>query len=508
MNLPEDYIPIEDKINEFKAYLGSTDRAIISARFGDGKSTFLKEFSEKSKDEYILFTINPLHYQVADNKDIFEYIKRDVLLQILSYAEFNEVSFSNSLIAYYYIYNNKLSILHDLFDSMPNIDLKVVSTSLVTNPFRNLIKNIINIKKYKEKIDNSTDAKKTEKFISAFDNYKGSMYEFDEITQLICSINQMVKKTYSGKDIILVIEDLDRIDPAHIFRILNILSAQIERHQPGLLEFEMTQGKNKFLFDKILLVCDFENIQSIFHHFYGAKTDFKGYISKFSSRKPYFYSLKDEYKNLITRRFDNDLMEFPRVMSLVADMIIEHVIEPDTQNEDKKKDPQMEKARLRHIHDLLDKNLGGVKNEPILIDEWSISSHNNLSKLLYILSDFSININLFFSAICNEKLITEFHELIGICWFIPVNENFALKYSLNDSTVRTVGELHDQQYVDSDAKAITDDDNNVIKIVSSIKITSILIKNRHQIINYVNDFVICGDRKKLKPPRAKTNFKF
>ena len=508
MNLPEDYIPIEDKINEFKAYLGSTDRAIISARFGDGKSTFLKEFSENSKEEYVLFTINPLHYQVADNKDIFECIKRDVLLQILSYAEFEEVLFSDSLMLYSYLSNNKLSVLDSIIGSIPNVDLVAISTNDILKPLLNLIKNAQKYNDYKIQIKACTEATKVENFTTAFNNNKGSIYEFDAITQLICSIIQKIGETNTKKKIVLVIEDLDRIDPAHIFRILNILSAQIERHQPGLLEFEMTQGKNNFFFDKILLVCDFENIQSIFHHFYGAKTDFKGYISKFSSRKPYFYSLKDEYKNLITRRFDNDLMEFPRVMSLVADMIIEHIIEPDAQNEDKKKDPQMEKARLRHIHDLLNKNLGGVKNETILIDEWSISSHNNLSKLLYILSDFSIDINLFFSAICNKNLTAEFHELIGICWFIPVNENFALKYSLNDSTVRTVGELHDQQYVDSDANAITDDDNNVIKIVSSIKITSILIKNRHQIINYVNDFVICGDRKNLKPPRAKTNFKF
>ena len=61
MSLPEGYIPIEDKINEFKTYLSSTDRAILSARFGDGKSTFLKEFSKNSKEEYVLFTINPLH---------------------------------------------------------------------------------------------------------------------------------------------------------------------------------------------------------------------------------------------------------------------------------------------------------------------------------------------------------------------------------------------------------------------------------------------------------------
>ena len=494
MNLPEYYIPIEDKINEFKTYLGSTDRAILSARFGDGKSTFLKEFSEKSKKDYILFTINPLHYQVTDNKDIFECIKRDVLLQILSYAELYEVFFSESLMAYSYLSTNKLSVLDDIIDSIPDINLGVISSKVIKKPLQNLIKNARKYKEYKKQIESCAEATKVESFITAFGNYKGSIYEFDAITQLICSINLKIKKKYRKKDIVLVIEDLDRIDPAHIFRILNILSAHIERYQPGLQELETTQGKNKFLFDKVLLVCDFENIRSIFHHFYGPKTDFKGYISKFSSHKPYSYSLKEGYKDFILKKFDKELMMFPKIMSLVADMIIENEIEKK-KNESDKENKKIDRGILRDIDGLLDMKFCMIRNELISIDDWYISSFNNLTKLLDILRAFSIDIKMFYEKIISKEIEDEFHELISLCWFIPVNKDLVLKYSPKSSRI----EFFDKSYRRPwglDARAIICNDNIVTKISFSIKdlksdssSTSVL-DNLHLVINYMSKFII------------------
>ena len=491
MNLPEYYIPIEDKINEFKTYLGSTDRAILSARFGDGKSTFLKEFSEKSKKDYILFTINPLHYQVTDNKDIFECIKRDVLLQILSYAEFDEVFFSESLMAYSYLSTNKLSVLDDIIDSIPDINLGVISSKVIKKPLQNLIKNARKYKEYKKQIESCAEATKVESFITAFGNYKGSIYEFDAITQLICSINLKIKKKYRKKDIVLVIEDLDRIDPAHIFRILNILSAHIERYQPGLQELETTQGKNKFLFDKVLLVCDFENIRSIFHHFYGLETDFKGYISKFSSHKPYSYSLKEGYKDFILKKLDKDLMMFPKVMSLVADMIIENEIEKK-KNESDKENKKIDRGILRDIDGLLDMKFCMIRNELISIDDWYISSFNNLTKLLDILRAFSIEIKDFYEKILREEIKEELHDLVGICWFIPVNKELALKYSWRNSIVTTYGREHPRDW-QTEAQATFDKDGTVTKIHLSLKTDSRLpsiLDNLHLVIDYMSTFVI------------------
>ena len=79
---------------------------------------------------------------------------------------------------------------------------------------------------------------------------------------------------------VLIVDDLDRLDPEHIFRILNILSV----HQ------DFSNGGNKFGFDKIIVVCDLANIKKIYEHKYGEKVDFRGYIEKFYSTSVFKFS--------------------------------------------------------------------------------------------------------------------------------------------------------------------------------------------------------------------------
>ena len=82
----EDFkLDISPRIEDFKYYLHSHPRVIFSARFGDGKSYFLRHFQDTDdiKKEYIILTLHPVNYQVLDNKDIFEMIKRDLLFQLI-----------------------------------------------------------------------------------------------------------------------------------------------------------------------------------------------------------------------------------------------------------------------------------------------------------------------------------------------------------------------------------------------------------------------------------------
>lgn len=74
---------------------------------------------------------------------------------------------------------------------------------------------------------------------------------------------------------------MDRIDPQHVFRILNILGAHIDENE----------NKNKFGFDNIIVVLDYEITKHIFHHFYGKEANYDGYMSKFLSHYPYEYSI-------------------------------------------------------------------------------------------------------------------------------------------------------------------------------------------------------------------------
>lgn len=72
-------IPIDKELSDFKSHLEINERTIFSAKFGDGKTFFLNEFKKLYKDDYYFITLYPINYSIADNQDIFEYIKRDIL---------------------------------------------------------------------------------------------------------------------------------------------------------------------------------------------------------------------------------------------------------------------------------------------------------------------------------------------------------------------------------------------------------------------------------------------
>lgn len=75
---------INNKLDDFKNHLEHADRMILSAKFGDGKSFFLQKAREDKIrfENYDFFTIYPVNYSVAKNEDIFEYIKRDIIIQL------------------------------------------------------------------------------------------------------------------------------------------------------------------------------------------------------------------------------------------------------------------------------------------------------------------------------------------------------------------------------------------------------------------------------------------
>lgn len=62
---------------------------------------------------------------------------------------------------------------------------------------------------------------------------------------------------------------------------------------------------NKFCLDNIVLVIDYNNLKHIYKHFYGERTDFNGYISKFLSSVPFPYSLeKQKYDYIVDKLVD------------------------------------------------------------------------------------------------------------------------------------------------------------------------------------------------------------
>ena len=104
MNTEENMIPIEPYLKDFKQYLDANSRCILSAKFGNGKSYFISNFMKDYSEEYLFIPIYPVNYQVMDNKDIFELIKRDILIRLLSSEEINinEIELNTASLFYYF----------------------------------------------------------------------------------------------------------------------------------------------------------------------------------------------------------------------------------------------------------------------------------------------------------------------------------------------------------------------------------------------------------------------
>ena len=199
----EDIIPIDSEIKTFTDYLDHNCRCILSARFGDGKSFFLNEVKKTLSDKYIFLTIYPVNYQVAENKDIFEYIKRDILLQILmtSEIELSDEKYNFPLRLWGFLSQKGKDLLSDI--------IALVTSSLANIPQTGMTilrDNIAKFKDFSKKI-NESESDCIESYLDEFTKQKGSIYEFDPISQIIYLLITDIKEK-EHKQVVLVIEDM------------------------------------------------------------------------------------------------------------------------------------------------------------------------------------------------------------------------------------------------------------------------------------------------------------
>ena len=285
MKITLDKIDISGNLNNFAQYLEKTDRIILSAKFGDGKTYLLNKLRNDAvmKDEYEFFTIYPVNYSVAKNEDVFEYIKRDIIVQFYEKKLLEKIDL-NALFGSEFTFDDLTSVVSFLLSCVP------------TGEFYNNV-----FKKFLEKKEEYEEKKHTvDKYLSRFANAAGCIYEEDGYTKLIRRAIKWISQDHSlnggewkAKKPVLIIEDLDRLDPKHLFRILNVVSAHIDdSNRPDIVG-------NKFGFNNIVLVMDYDVTKHIFHHFYGAQACYEGYMSKFLSREPFRYSIKYPLEELI-----------------------------------------------------------------------------------------------------------------------------------------------------------------------------------------------------------------
>jgi hypothetical protein len=281
------------------------ERILFSAPFGAGKSTFLKHYFD-SHDDFVVLKLFPVNYSIAQNQDVFELIKYDLLYELLSKYP-DDVQLEQE--QYSWLLISQMFLLHRMKIDLP-LKLMLKAAGAVTGtpiPEKETIDGITaaigEFSDFKGKM-NTTEWDQLNKYIQSFKNKTGHVHESDDITELIINMLERVKTAKIGDDsekkvtTVLLIDDLDRLDPEHVFRLFNVFSAHYD---------DVTET-NKFGFDKIVFVCDVNNVQQMFRHRYGISVEFNGYIDKFYSSDIFKFDitqyLKESLKPLLMSRYN------------------------------------------------------------------------------------------------------------------------------------------------------------------------------------------------------------
>lgn len=292
----EEIIPFGKEHESFEEHLsdnGNT-KILFSGAFGTGKTTYLKEFFE-GKDDYEVFHLFPVNYSVASNEDIFQYIKVEILFLLIEKGiEFDKETFSRLQTLPYFMGNHAKEMLLIFARLLPKVGKSAHSI------LDSLLKLVASFKENNEVLQ-IDDEQAAIKFMEEVYEKEGSIFEDNFYTQLIRQLLEEIND--SGKKTVLIIDDLDRIDPDHVFRLLNVFAAQVDR--TGFRD----EFKNKFGFNKVILVCHYENIKKIYQHKFGASTDFSGYIDKYFSRSRFEFSVKEVYFNLLKSKTSENKKE-------------------------------------------------------------------------------------------------------------------------------------------------------------------------------------------------------
>ena len=294
-----------EAFNEHLAIDGN-HKIFFSGKFGTWKTYFLDSYFKEKEADFDVYHIYPANYQISQNEDVIELIKYDLITLIKEknkgksediFTENDYKSFVHLPSLVHLWSQGKKKDLTKLAVET-GVELSAIAWASITwdirfflqilskigKPLERTIDLIDDFSKYRDKVI-SWEEGEIKEFIKAI---KGKKYEeTDAISQII---NQKIKLTKWERESILVIDDLDRIDPEHIFRLLNIFSSQLEANKKSSIKFD---------FDRIILVGDLHNIKSIYHHKYWPETDFEGYMDKFYDVEAFYLNNEDIIKSII-----------------------------------------------------------------------------------------------------------------------------------------------------------------------------------------------------------------
>lgn len=294
--------------------LEHNNQIFFSGKYGTGKSTFLSHFFDEKPDEFYRIHLSPVNYVVTSNENIFDLIKVDIIRQLYNDNQIEESENTRKGIISsikHWAVKDPVNLVKYALKAVSKLHPIAEAGFIAAEGVSGLIEEL---KKYEDEI-NGEQAPDNQlmDFALSMHNISGTHIENDIITRIIQKkiekINQTQKKS------VLIIDDLDRLDPEHIFRILNILSSHDNHNEKS----------HKFNFNKVILVADIDNIHNIFKHRYGEKTDFDGYIDKFYNHEIFYFSNDDALVNHIENKLNIGLrQEEKSVLILLLKLSLKH----------------------------------------------------------------------------------------------------------------------------------------------------------------------------------------
>jgi hypothetical protein len=282
-------ISIDGQRKLFKEHLdgAGNDRIIFSGAFGIGKTYFLDKFFNEPNSEYLAIKLAPVNYSISSNKDIFQLIKYDVLFEL---AAVHGIALEGPEIDWDVVLGVALpgkseAIIQSFMPLLPLLNKPTEAIPLVLTALTAWLATGKEIVKQRKEASQEKEA-------IAFGDKIAAKYqlESDYVTEFIDTGLSQVAAEQKKNCKVLIIDDLDRIDPEHIFRLFNIFSSHLDYNK---------STRNKFGFDKVIFVCDIQNVRNIYYARYGSATDFTGYIDKFYSRDIYLFDNIQEIKQSV-----------------------------------------------------------------------------------------------------------------------------------------------------------------------------------------------------------------
>jgi len=175
-----------------------------------------------TKKLYNPFYLYPVNYSVATNEDIFKYVKYDILYELIHnyIIDLDKNDFSLAFTSEFYLRYNLPKIIVALSSFIPKVGKDMED---VYQRISDLQKELISYNKELNIGENDDVMKFYDKYV----NVEGSIYEDNSITKLIESKLENLKENENVENV-LIIDDLDRIDPHHIFRLFNVFAAHFD----------------------------------------------------------------------------------------------------------------------------------------------------------------------------------------------------------------------------------------------------------------------------------------